>query len=316
VTGRALVFSNPEIIQLIKTEFVSYAGDQWYLHRQKDAAGQFFWKVAQQGHLRNSPEDSTRQGIYTATAEGVCLGSINHPSPERNLALFREALRRFRETGAATKAVRSEAPADARYVRRPPEDGLIVDVFSRIPLPAKPGMWDPNQATGRDHLWLTAAERRSLLPKTWREGERYAVPSAVVNRMIRFHLLDNVRGEPNYWAREHIQQAEMTLTVESADTGTLRLEGVARMQRGNAQGYDARLQGVLQCDRKQGRFTRFDILAWGEAWGEGTYTGGAPKGKFPLVIALSLVGNRPADRIPPQASRELGTYFATDQNDS
>jgi hypothetical protein len=40
------------VVQLLKKRFVPYAGDQWYLHRRQDAQGQFFWKVAQQGHNR------------------------------------------------------------------------------------------------------------------------------------------------------------------------------------------------------------------------------------------------------------------------
>ena len=61
--GRELIFSNPEISGTITSRFVAYAGDQWYLHRQKDADGEFFWKVAQQGHMARLPEDATRQGI-------------------------------------------------------------------------------------------------------------------------------------------------------------------------------------------------------------------------------------------------------------
>jgi hypothetical protein len=54
-----------------------------------------------------------------------------------------------------------------------------------------------------------------------------------------------------------------------------------------------------------------DLLAWGKAWGEGPYTGGAPKGHSPLLIAASLAGAAPADRVPPQACSELADYFGT-----
>ena len=66
-------------------------------------------------------------------------------------------------------------------------------------------------------------------------------------------------------------------------------------------------------DRKQDRFTRFQALAWGEAWGHGTYTRGAPQGRFPLVIAFSPAGDSAADRIPPQGSRHREEYFGTRQ---
>jgi hypothetical protein len=316
VAGRALVFSHPPIVQLLKTRFVPYAGDQWYLHRQQDPAGAFFWKVAQQGLRRNQPLDDTRQGIYTAGPDGVCLGSINSWSAERTLTMLRSALEQWERRPAVTLAGAETAAADPQFLRVPPAGGVILDVYSRIPLAPAPGEeWSPNQATGRDHMWLTRDEWRSLLPKEWRKGVRYPVPSAIAQRLLRFHLVDNIRGEPNMWEPDQIEQAELSLRVEDTATRRLRLEGTARMQAdareggGTPRGYEARLQGTLTYDGKVERFSRFDLLAWGEAWGEGRYTGGAPKGRFPLVIALSLAGNSPADRIPPQGSRGLNGYF-------
>jgi hypothetical protein len=198
----------------------------------------------------------------------------------------------------------------------PPAGGLILNVFSRIPLDPPGGQWTPNRATGRDHLWLTREEMRALLPSEWRTGVTYPVPAAVAERLLRFHLVDNVRGEPNHWRREEIREAALSLTVVDAAKGALALAGTARMQappggRATERGYDARVQGALAWDRKAGRFTRVDLLAWGEAWGEGTYTGGAPPGRFPLVIALSLAGSAPVDRVPPQGSRSVAEYFGT-----
>lgn len=316
MAGRALVFSNPEVLRLAKTEFIPYAGDQWYLHRRKDAVGQFFWKVAQQGLNRNRPLDSTRQGIYTATAEGECLGSINSWSAARTVAIMTQALERWKQQPHAETVEAARPAADAEYDREPPAGGLVLDVFTRIPL-GSGHEWSPNSATGRDHMWLTREEWRSLLPARWRPGARYPVPPAVAERLVRFHLVDNVRGEPNMWTHDQVRQAELTLQVMDA-AGHLRLEGTARVQapferRASERGYDARLQGFLTYDRKQSRFTRCDLLAWGEAWGRGTYTGGAPPGRFPLVIALSLAGKTPSDRIPPQAIRNRDEYWGTQQ---
>jgi hypothetical protein len=339
VAGRALVFSHPEVVRLVRQSFVAYAGDQWYLHRRQDAAGLFFWKVAQQGHNKALPEDQTRQGIYAATPDGELLGSLNSWSAAKTVAMLRSAGEQWAqrsgrprahtdrreggpETGSARRAAHAgssqgkTAAVDARYVREPPADGLILDVFSRIPQEPAGGEWSLNRATGRDHVWLTREEWRSLLPADWKTGARYPVPRAVAERLIRFHLVDNVRGEPPMWTRSEIREADLTLIVENADAGRIRLEGTARMQApsndgGAERGYDARLQGTLAFDRAAGHWTQLDILAWGEAWGEGRYTPGAPAGRFPLVIAISLAGSAPADRVPPQGSRDLAAYFAT-----
>src|SRR5262249_17529549 len=151
--------------------------DQWYLHRQQDAAGAFFWKVAQQGHNRDLPEDRTRQGIYVATPEGELLGSLNSWSPEKTLAVLRSAADAWAQRVSQRSVNRpighqrkppSEATSrgagrseDPHFARRPPDGGLILNVFSRIPQEAPGGPWTPNRATGRDHLWLTRDEWRS-----------------------------------------------------------------------------------------------------------------------------------------------------------
>jgi hypothetical protein len=132
------------------------------------------------------------------------------------------------------------------------------------------GQWTPNRATGRDHLWLTGEEVRALLPPAWRRGTTYPAPGAIVERPVRFHLLDNVRGEPDPWRRDQIGAARLTLTVTDAEQGVLSLAGVARTQapageRATARGYDDRLQATLQWDRTAERFGRWDLLAWAEA---------------------------------------------------
>jgi hypothetical protein len=307
------VFSDEEVVRLLKSSFVPYAGDQWYLHRQQDAEGTFFWKVVDQSHRKDAPKDETRQGVYAAAPDGRLLASDHfRPSSEAMVNLLKASLAKWEGLRKTRQAVIEAAPQDAGFVREPPKGGLILNVYTRIPLPPPAGKaWTPNQATGRDHMWATAEEARSLLPARWEKGHKYPVPKGVAERLIRFHLVDDVRGEPNAWEPQEITSQALTLTVEDPATGRLGLSGMARMAASGGRGYDARLQGMLTVDRKQNAFTKADILAWGEAYGEGNYTRGAPKGKFPLVIALSLAGESPADRVPPQGSRWLPGYLGT-----
>ena len=311
MAGRRLVFSNPEIIRILKENFITYAGDQWYLNRQEDADGAFFWKVMDQGHLKSAPRNSTRQGVYACTSDGRHLGSRGfHPYPERTLELLRSALQQW--NAGPKHAVLSESPArpDARYDRKPPEGGLILNVFTRIPIPQEPGKWTPNNATGRDHMWITRDEMKLLIPQSWRKGASVAIPKAVAERLVRYHLVDNVRGEPNHWDQAEVTESSLKLEVENPGTHTLRLSGTARMKTADGRrGYDTRVQGHLTCNPAMDRFSRFDVISWGEAWGSGTYTEGAPPGRFPLVIALSLAGNKSADMVAPQASRWLPGYL-------
>ena len=66
--------------------------------------------------------------------------------------------------------------------------------------------------------------------------------------------------------------------------------------------YDVELKGFITA--KAGKIVRFDVVALGKFQGEGTYTRGAPKGKFPLAAAFSLAdGSDVADKVSPQGAR-------------
>jgi hypothetical protein len=313
VVGRELIFSNREIADLITSSFVAYAGDQWYLHRQQDEVGTYFWKVVDQGYRAARPKDETRQGIYIATGAGKLLASDPfRPHVGTFLTMLRRSLDKGKTEGLGEAPASAAEEPDARYARTPPAGGLILKTFTRIPLPPAEGAWKPNQAVGRDHVWLTRDEERSLVPASWEKGARMPLPPAVAERIARFHLTDNVRGEPPMWARDHVRQSDLTLTVLDPAAGRLGLSGTVRLaSHDGRRGYDARMQGLLTLDRKSDRVTRFDALSWGEAWGEGPYTRGAPPGRFPLLVRFSVAGNAPADHVPPQGSREVAAYFGT-----
>ena len=102
----------------------------------------------------------------------------------------------------------------------------------------------------------------------------------------------------------------MTLTVESADANSvkLRLDGATLLATGPdpakaKRGYDAALLGYIEYDRAKDRLTRFDLVATGDHWGEGRFTGGARPGRKPMGVAFELArGDKPADAVPPQAA--------------
>ncbi len=321
MTGRALVFSNEAVISRLKTGFVPYAGDKWYLNRQQDADGRFLARLAFQRDGAVNRADAP-QGVYVATPGGALL-AYDHfrPSAESFLALLDRATAAAQPQAAelvAGAAAGDTAPADPRFRRDPPPGGRVLNVYTRIPLvPAGPA-WTPNQATGRDHLWLTADDLRALRPSAWKTGSRYPAPFALATRIARFHLADNVRGEPNFWEQGDVRACDLFLIVENAAARRVRLAGTVRLSSpNNERTYDAQVQGYLAWSKTAAgsaddeRLVRFDWLAWGEASGEGTYTRGAPLGRFPLVIAAGLApaGDTAAATVPPQGSRERDAYL-------
>jgi hypothetical protein len=108
---------------------------------------------------------------------------------------------------------------------------------------------------------------------------------------------------------------DLTIVEATAEQVRLKLEGEVRLAtKADAaaaeRGFEASLLGEAGINRKTGALTRFDLAAVGEHWGEGRYTPGARPGRQPLGVAFELAeGKSAADRVPPQAARELEEYL-------
>ena len=205
-----------------------------------------------------------------------------------------ESLAEFEASPAADRAVAPIAAGtpDPRYNFRPPEGGLVVRVCAKVLGGYGPpaDQWERifHESVSRDNLWITGDEHRALV-----RGE---VPRSLQERIARFHLVDNTRGEPPMWEGKDLRSVSMAL-----DDG--RLTGTVRLATGDGQrGYEAELLGAVEV--QDDRVVRFDVVALGDAWGEGTFTGGAPEGRFPLAVSFTLAdGTDVADAIVPQGSR-------------
>jgi hypothetical protein len=327
IAGRASAFSDRDVLRMAREDFVAVTADDWYQRRRRDAEGEFFRKVASQGP-RKGQGGSTRQGIYVLTADGELLSyknagqlaEVTREELRRGLDKFRKLPADRREPGVVE--VGDPGRLDPTYTRTPPPGGLVVRVHARI-LDRKDGQLCKGTCktlggdkASRDFLWLTRDEVRSLAPAGG-IGVTYDVPAKVRDRILRFHLVDNTRGEPNFWDKEDVRRARMTLTVtEMSPAGVvLRLNGDALLATDADpakadRGYEVRLRGELRYQSGKQTFDKFDVAAVGEHWGEGTYTRRARPGRTLLGVAFGPVaGDAPADRVPPQAAREVGRYF-------
>ena len=328
MTGRALVFSDPDVIRAATNDYIPVAADDWYQRRRDDEEGRFFRAVADQGP-RKGEGGTTRQGVYLFTADGRLLGWKNSLDPAVMRAFFAGGLAAWRELPEARRrpgavTVGDEGRVDPDYARTPPEGGLVVDVFTRTLERDTTGAYRKRAAArrghdraARDHLWITADECRALVPARPRVGQRSPLPPAVAGRIARFHLVDNTRGEAPPWKADEVRSQSLWLTVEQVSEASvgLRLDGsvVLATHRDPARaerGYEARVAGAIRHDRAKGRIDRFDVIAVGEHWGESRYTRGARPGRAPLGLAMSLAaGTSGADRVPPQGAREGAAYF-------
>jgi hypothetical protein len=328
VAGRALAFSDPELIRLATAEFVPVTGDDWYQRRRDDAEGRFFRGVADQGP-RKGEGGSTRQGIYCFTAGGKLLAYKNSTDARVMRETLRQGLARWKGLPAAErKPAAVEVPeltrVDPRYTRTLPAGGLVVKSYTRILDRDGKGALvkgSCDRAGGdraaRDHLWLTREDWQSLVPADPRKGDRFPMPPRLARRLLRFHLLDNTRGEPPSWGDDEVRAQSLTWAVEAVTPAEVRLSlrGTALLATAAdpakaRRGFDAALLGHLHYDRSRKVITRLDLLAAGDHWGEGTFTRGARPGRRPLGVAFELSpGKEPADRVPPQAARAIDEYW-------
>jgi hypothetical protein len=207
----------------------------------------------------------------------------------------------------------------------PPPRGLILKVYARGLVRDADGNLriyrNPKahltKEPGRDHLWLTEAEWKSLLPARAARGDRWTVPVAITDRICRRYLIDLVRigGEGGPHRREYVLSQKLWLTVEAASAAALRLRldgsacfathGREHGVRGKERRDTFQLLGFLNYDAKKKALTRFDIVAF------------CPTGHFDeignklvsLGVAFELSrGQTPADRVRPHSLYD--GYFA------
>jgi hypothetical protein len=286
VIDRVSILSEPEIVNLLKTRFVPVAVDQHDHRRRQDAEGELFAKILKQAKRTT---DGQAQGFYLFTPQGNLLEFENTLSAERMKSMLAAALKKFDPSAEAPKF--AEGEKDARFTYELPEGGLVIYVTSKVL-----GGYEPlegpaairQKALGRDHLWLRKDEVAALT-----KGE---LPESVQRRLARYHLIDNTRGESPMWRADEIKDLQLTLQ-KGRLAGTVHLE-----TKTGDRGYRAQLLGVVEAT--EGKLTRFDAVARGLFWGQGQFNYGAPKGKFPFAVALTLAGGKGAVmEVPPGGAR-------------
>ncbi len=296
---RASFSGDKELLDLITRDFVPVALDVWYHQRREDAEGDFYRKIVFQRE-GSSPEKTT-QGFYIATAAGELIHGWNNRDPDKVKRLLCEARKQHR-----SKEPEPIDPADdPRFNRAIPEGAAVVDVYSKVleadySEPEDHWSREFRRALGRDHLWILDQEIADL--------EGGTLPQSLLLRIVRFHFIDNTRGEPPLWEPSEVKM----LKVDARTAGvTVELKGrVELASEDGGRGFRADVLGMVEC--RDGVLHRFDLVARGECRGHGTYTANsAPQGPFSLAIAFTLAAkDDPAALVPPQGARDLADYLS------
>ena len=295
---RESTFADPKIISLLTNKFIPVAIDQWYTRRQQDTEGEFYRGIAGQGPRNDFTK--TTQGLYIADAGGGLIAFNNNRGPERIRALLESATTDYKPPKITAM---KEDSTDPKYNPKLPEGAIVVRTSAKVlsGYEKTDDHWENifHQAVSRDNLWITAEEQRELLDDR--------IPEALKQRIARFHLVDNTRGEPPTWELDEIRKLEITI-IQGRIAGAVELA-----TKDQTRGYQATLSGMVS--GSGGKITEFTLLTEGQFWGTGDHTMKPPAGKFPLTIAFQLAdGTDIADPIAPHASRGwLDGYWYPDR---
>jgi len=298
----------------------------------------------QKGH--HCPEDAAWYGAAGvgnntwsfATASGKSLGGLH----ETNVWKAAEAFKSLPEAERRPPVKEEPDPEKGIANLRPPPGGLVARLYNTAldrrgsgELARAARVFTDCYATSAgcvepaltqiDMLWMTAGEVRSLVPAEAKVGASFRVPEILERRMIAHTVpCANPIGD----------RGELTLTATdvSPEGVGLRLDGwskqgpsfleskaaYGKVGKGGKpspapNGQATRWLGFLKYDAKKKAFTRFDVLAVGDVWGEtfnrkhGTGAGAEPQ-RWPTGYAFELAGPCAADRITPPVIVQNSLY--------
>lgn len=319
-----------EVVQLLREKFVCVALDARKERGEfKDADGDF---VRATGCVTVTASGS----VCVVTAGARALGPYGSPGTgmekwlQSKLKAWNELPESERAPGAVT-VPKAESIDPKRAALAMPPGTLVVRVLNRhlgreqdgaLRYAAAedylPGMGKADverfAMAQNDFMWIPEKEWQALLPSEPKTGERVPVPPSFVLRLFRFHL-DPARGftEGANFTASGTGAGRVTLTVQdvTADKVVLALEGFADLKqsgRDEPSTYRPALRGLLEIDRTRKAFTRFDLVALGDASGLPTDANGKVafrKGVYPVGIAFELVANPTlAERLYPRGARD------------
>jgi hypothetical protein len=303
------------VIQIAK-QFVPAADEVWRLQQGSDPECVFFQQMAEHGHYGGRP-GTTRQGIYVCSPSGKFLASINSNSPDRVLTALERGLKAWEELPAEERRLAPDSAIKPRHRWEDsfPKGGLVLSMITRdLPAdcdPGKPGAAKWNQ----DRVWFSKGEARQWLPQDPKPGDRHPVPSELVSRLTRLHLVDTVNGQTSPFSPGQVAGSQIATEVLGRDggrvtfkiTGTTKGDAQGRDRRASAHGVETRILGHAAYDLDQEAFVEFQMVALGTRWGYTQLNGrrrDPESGPVGFVFELT-----PADA-PPIAPAFIRNYDA------
>ena len=212
MAGRRSVWSDSRLIHLAK-QFVPTTNEVWRLQGAQDNDANIFQEMANKGHYRNA--GGSRQGIYVCTPKGDLLSSINSLNADVVLNTIKAGLEKWHELPLTERRLPENHLLNAthRWENSYPEDGLVLTSYNIDLFTDPPTYEERSDRWNIDHVWFNKEESSQWLPNHPKVGDIYDLPGKLTDRLFRFHLVDNVRGQTLPFAPTEIKSYSLRVEI-------------------------------------------------------------------------------------------------------
>jgi len=291
-------------VQKLAAEFVVAADacDRMQKEFCQDEDALLFRKFAKQRTI-NKGNRGGAQGHYAVTPSGELLAASSSADSKVLVEMMKQGLAKWATLPRKKRLLpKSPDPKAAENWRRKeklyPDDGLVLRVIARD---QRRERWPDSNL---DYAWFRKDEARALLPAKPKKDAKHDVPRELVQRLARFHLLDNVHAlNYTFFPKEAIEKARLTSIVLQVkdDLVSLIFEGETRASLVSPKkiGYEPKLLGRATFNLKEQKFLSFELLAVGMRWGLGNCNQRHNPAPALMGIVFTLAGDSQAERLPP-----------------
>ena len=214
----------------ISKNFIPTTDEVWRLQGVKANDASLFQEMADKGHYRRV--GGSRQGIYVCSANGSLLSSVNSLDPDVVLETIKTGLSKWEELPKSDRQLPDNFSlrASHRWEDSYPEDGLVLKGAKADLLTDPPKLSERGDRWNMDHVWFSKDEMNLWLPDKYDIGTTHECPQVIKDRLFRFHLVDNVRGQTLPFAAEEIKDAELSIEVTENNSSfvTLKITGSSK----------------------------------------------------------------------------------------
>ncbi|MFL2983653.1 MAG: hypothetical protein ACJZ12_04605 [Candidatus Neomarinimicrobiota bacterium] len=183
-----------------------------------------FQEMANKGHYRKV--GGSRQGIYICSPKGTLLASVNSLNPDVVLETIEAGLIKWNKLPASEQNLPENFTPSIthRWEDSYPDKGLVLKGAKADLLTDPPQFSDRGDRWNMDFIWFNNSESNLWLPKKYEVGQTHECPRIIKDRLFRFHLVDNVRGQTLPFAPEEIKKANLNVKLIDIDSSNLQLK--------------------------------------------------------------------------------------------